>query len=109
MKTKYDKPGLNDLPKAEPHEKLKGKRPKHKIARHNFKMPEHEYSMIAMLKKKLATAGIIVGKSDILRAGISELTKLKIQKINKKLSKLYLNIWLEFVNPVVNVFCIVSA
>jgi hypothetical protein len=70
----------------------KSKKAKQKVVRHSFKIPEEEYGMIAALKKKLIAAGIAVKKSDLLRAGIKELSRLSSADLNKKLSKLYLHV-----------------
>jgi hypothetical protein len=70
----------------------KTSKPKQKVVRRSFTMPESEYIVITTLKKQLISAGIIVKKSDLLRAGIKELSKLSHIDLNKKMSKLYLNV-----------------
>ncbi len=42
-----------------------------KLVRDGFAMPEGEYAQIADLKKRLAAQGVLVKKSELLRAGIA--------------------------------------
>lgn len=92
MKIKSCKSTSNEFPKAEALRKPKKRKPRQKVVRHHFTMPESEYNMIAILQKKLTAAGIAVKKNDLLRAGIKKLSELSQADLNKKLSKLYLNI-----------------
>jgi hypothetical protein len=86
------KSSSNDFPKAEALKKSKKRKPRQKVIRRRFTMPESEYGMIAILQKKLIAAGVAVKKNDLLRAGIKKLSELSQTNLNKKLSKLYLNI-----------------
>ena len=78
--------------KADAHKKSKKKKSGEKVVRHSFTMPASEYDMIAALKKKLDAVGIAVKKSQLLRAGIKELSELSHTDPKKKMSKLFLNI-----------------
>lgn len=54
----------------------KEKQKKIKMVRDSFTMPENDYAKIAELKKKCLMAGEHVKKSELLRAGLTYLTKL---------------------------------
>ena len=54
----------------------KDKQKKIKMVRDSFTMPENDYANIAALKKKCLAAGVHVKKSELLRAGLTHLTKL---------------------------------
>lgn len=54
----------------------KEKQKKIKMVRDSFTMPEDDYAKIAELKKKCLKAGIHIKKSELLRAGLTYLTKL---------------------------------
>jgi hypothetical protein len=54
---------------------------KQKIVRDSFTMPEIEYASIAAVKKACLAAGVEIKKSEILRIGVSLVTKLTPQKI----------------------------
>jgi hypothetical protein len=54
----------------------KEKQKKIKMVRDSFTMPEYDYAKIAELKKKCLKAGVPIKKSELLRAGLSYLTKL---------------------------------
>jgi hypothetical protein len=62
--TKAEKPPKEDKPK------------KIKMVRDSFTMPESEYAKIDELKKKCLQAGVHVKKSELLRAGLLNLSKL---------------------------------
>lgn len=47
-----------------------------KLVRDSFTMPEPEYAVIALLKKRCLNAGVSAKKSEILRAAIAGLAKL---------------------------------
>ena len=49
---------------------------KAKLVRDSFTMPETEYAVIAMLKKRCLAAGVSAKKSEILRAAVANLAKL---------------------------------
>lgn len=61
---KSDKPPKADKPK------------KIKMVRDSFTMPENDYAQLAELKKKCLQAGVHVKKSELLRAGLLNLSKL---------------------------------
>ena len=54
----------------------KEKSKKIKMVRDSFTMPEDDYAKIAELKKKCLKAGVHIKKSELLRAGLSYLSKL---------------------------------
>jgi hypothetical protein len=47
-----------------------------KLVRDSFTMPEAEYAVIALLKKRCLAAGVSAKKSEILRAAVAVLAKL---------------------------------
>jgi hypothetical protein len=47
-----------------------------KLVRDSFTMPEPEYALIALLKKRCLNAGVAAKKSEILRAAVANLAKL---------------------------------
>jgi hypothetical protein len=49
---------------------------KAKLVRDSFTMPEPEYALIALLKKRCLSAGVAAKKSEILRAAVANLAKL---------------------------------
>lgn len=49
---------------------------KAKLVRDSFTMPEGEYALIAALKKRCLNVGVSVKKSEILRAAVTNLSKL---------------------------------
>ncbi len=49
---------------------------KAKLVRDSFTMPDGEYALIAMLKKRCLDAGVSAKKSEILRAAVANLAKL---------------------------------
>lgn len=54
----------------------KDKPKKIKMVRDSFTMPEDDYAKIAELKKKCLKAGVHIKKSELLRAGLTYLSKL---------------------------------
>lgn len=62
--TKTEKPPKEEKPK------------KIKMVRDSFTMPDNEYAEIGELKKKCLLAGVHVKKSELLRAGLLNLSKL---------------------------------
>lgn len=61
---KAEKPSKKDKPK------------KIKMVRDSFTMPEDDYAKLAELKKKCLEAGVHVKKSELLRAGLLNLSNL---------------------------------
>ena len=58
-----------------------------KVIRDSFTMPHSDYSKIGMLKQALMKSGLLVKKSELLRAGILELEKLSITQLKKAVSQ----------------------
>lgn len=69
------KPGSKALGSGKKPPKIE-KQKKIKMVRDSFTMPENDYANIAALKKKCLMAGVHIKKSELLRAGLSYLTKL---------------------------------
>jgi len=65
-------PVLGPATSAKVAKPAKGKKPK--LVRHAFSMPEVEYAQIAALKKRIASLGGNVKRSELLRAGIALLS-----------------------------------
>lgn len=75
---KYDQPKV--MKQAVKHDGAKAEKPakpkKLKLVRDSYAMPENEYARIGILKKRLATLGNVVKKSELLRGGIAMLAAL---------------------------------
>jgi ribosomal protein S18 len=67
-------PVLGPAASAKVAKPAKGKKPK--LVRHAFSMPEVEYAQVAMLKKRIASLGGNVKRSELLRAGLALLAVL---------------------------------
>jgi hypothetical protein len=67
-------------PYAPPEPKVKASKPakagKPKLVRHKFTMPEVEYAQIGALKKRMASLGGEVNRSELMRAGLALLSAL---------------------------------
>lgn len=63
-------------PAAAPKAGKPAKAKKVKLVRDSFTMPETEYALIALLKKRCLDAGVSAKKSEILRAAVAGLAKL---------------------------------
>jgi hypothetical protein len=63
-------------PGSEKRASKKEKQKKIKMVRDSFTMPEDDYARISELKKKCLKAGVHIKKSELLRAGLSYLSKL---------------------------------
>jgi hypothetical protein len=59
-----------------------------KIVRDSFTMPQTDYAIIAELKQKALKAGEHIKKSELLRAGLHELSKLNSAQLKKTVSGL---------------------
>ncbi len=70
----YDQPKTAKPVAAKPAKVTKAK--KVKLVRDSYAMPDNEYVQIAALKKRLATLGNEVKKSELLRGGIAALAAL---------------------------------
>jgi hypothetical protein len=57
-------------------QKKNGKPKKIKMVRDSYTMPENDYAKLTELKKTCLKAGVHVKKSELLRAGLTTLTKL---------------------------------
>ncbi|MGB7503379.1 MAG: hypothetical protein WBM25_13375 [Azonexus sp.] len=67
-------PVLGPAASAKVAKPAKGKKPK--LVRHAFSMPEVEYAQVAMLKKRIASLGGNVKRSELLRDGLALLAVL---------------------------------
>lgn len=70
-----------------PPKHKKEKQKKIKMVRDSFTMPEHDYANIAVLKEKCLMAGVHIKKSELLRAGLTYLTKLSKPALLKTLKQ----------------------
>lgn len=59
-----------------------------KLVRDSFTMPETEYAVIALLKKRCLAAGVSAKKSEILRAAVAGLAKLSDASVIAALGRL---------------------
>jgi hypothetical protein len=73
--------------KAKATKLAKEKVPKLKMERDSFTMPKAEYAQIHVLKERLAKLGQPVKKSELLRAGIMQLTAMTDAALKAALSK----------------------
>lgn len=65
---------------------LKGQKPhKQKMVRDSFTMPEDDYAKLGLLKAKCLENGIEIKKSELLRAGLSALSKMSVATLVKAL------------------------
>lgn len=63
------------------------KPPKIKMVRDSFTMPENDYARLAELKKRCLQAGIHVKKSELLRAGLANLSGLTDAALTKTMKQ----------------------
>ena len=66
---------------------MKEKIPKPKMERDSFTIPKAEYAQLYVLKERLAKLGAPAKKSELLRAGIMQLTVLSDAALKTALSK----------------------
>lgn len=66
---------------------VKEKIPKPKMERDSFTIPKAEYAQLYVLKERLAKLGAPAKKSELLRAGIMQLTVLSDAALKTALSK----------------------
>jgi hypothetical protein len=59
-----------------------------KLVRDSFTMPEDEYAVIALLKKRCLDAGVSAKKSEILRAAVAGLAKLSDASVTASIRRL---------------------
>jgi hypothetical protein len=64
------------------------KEKKFKVVRDSFTMPRSDYSKIAELKKRALKAGLIVKKSELLRAGLHVLSQLAEETLLQEIANL---------------------
>ena len=58
-----------------------------KMVRDSYSLPENEYAMLTGLKKQCLKAGVHVKKSELLRVGLSTLTKLPAATLLKTIER----------------------
>ena len=63
-------------------------KPKLKVVRDSFTMPQNDYAKIAELKQVCQKAGLYVQKSELLRAGLRELSKLSTAQLKKSIAQI---------------------
>ncbi|NOT10469.1 MAG: hypothetical protein HOP23_01310 [Methylococcaceae bacterium] len=66
----------------------KNKPEKAKVIRDSFSFPEQDYLLISELKKACLAEGIHVKKSELLRAGLHLLTKLKFTELKEAVEQI---------------------
>lgn len=85
-------PARKAVPSAKPAAAQKAAKPtkakKVKLVRDSFTMPETEYAVIALLKKRCLDAGVSAKKSEILRAAIAGLSKMSDASVVTAIRKL---------------------
>jgi len=52
-----------------------------KVIRDSFTMPEHDYTLIEVIKIKLMKEGVLLNKGEILRAGMHALEQMSIAEL----------------------------
>lgn len=68
-----EKPIANDIPKKSSE---KSKQEQLKVVRDSFTMPQTDYELITLLKKRALLSGSEANKSEILRAGLLALSQM---------------------------------
>lgn len=69
-------------PKSEPKKPKVQAKPKPKVVRDTFSFPEDDYALIEAVKVKMAKRGKILNKSEIIRAGLHALKKMKVADLD---------------------------
>jgi len=59
-----------------------------KVIRDSFTMPQNDYAKLGELKQLCLKAGLQVKKSELLRAGLNELSKLSSAQLKKAISQI---------------------
>ncbi|MCX7192860.1 MAG: hypothetical protein NTY60_04445 [Proteobacteria bacterium] len=72
----------------EPKETKVAKKPKPKVVRDSFTMPQSEYQKITEIKEIGLKAGLQVKKSEVLRAGVIALCAMNEEQLKTALSSL---------------------
>ena len=75
------------IKKPEKAKAVKEKTPKLKMERDSFTMPKTEYAQFSVLKEKLAKLGQPAKKSELLRAGIMQLSAMTDAALKAAMSK----------------------
>ena len=83
---KYDQPKVMKQAAAKSEKPVKAK--KIKLVRDSYAMPEAEYARIGELKKRLATLGGAVKKSELLRGGIALLAALNDAELKAAMGRI---------------------
>lgn len=66
------------------HKPLKSGKPvKQKMIRDSFTLPENDYANLSLLKAKCLQNGVEVKKSELVRAGLTALTKMTVAALVK--------------------------
>ncbi|MES2013944.1 MAG: hypothetical protein V4445_09340 [Pseudomonadota bacterium] len=73
--------------KAKVEKPIKEKTPKLKMERDSFTMPKSEYAQFSVLKERLLKLGQPAKKSELLRAGIMQLTAMTDAALKAAMSK----------------------
>ncbi|OIQ97410.1 hypothetical protein GALL_205420 [mine drainage metagenome] len=73
--------------KAKVEKPIKEKTPKLKMERDSFTMPKTEYAQFSVLKERLVKLGQPAKKSELLRAGIMQLTAMTDAALKAAMSK----------------------
>lgn len=63
-------------------------KPKHKLVRDSFTMPQQDFDLIASLKRRAIAFGRPAKKSELLRAGLHALTQLDEERLHAALESL---------------------
>jgi len=78
---------VTDTSKAKVAKIVKEKTPKLKMERDSFTMPKTEYAQFSVLKERLMKLGAPAKKSELLRAGIMQLTSMTDAALKAAMSK----------------------
>lgn len=81
------KTSVTSTKKTEKTKVLKEKTPKLKMERDSFTMPKTEYAQFAVLKERLTKLGQPAKKSELLRAGIMQLSAMTDAALKAAMSK----------------------
>jgi len=86
--TAASKPAQTAKPVAPEKADMPAKSKKVKLVRDSFIMPEDEYAVIALLKKRCLAVGVSAKKSEILRAAVAGLAKLSDASVTASIRRL---------------------
>jgi len=65
-----------------------GVSPREKVIRDGFTMPASDYSLIAQVQATSLQAGLVVTKSEVLRAGLHALSQMSCSELKEVISSL---------------------